>query len=841
MSVTPRRVLQLFLLAAALTALALTGVATAKGKPRAAQASLAADSLRPPLTRDNFYFLMPDRFANGDASNDRGGLSGAREVTGFDPTRKGWYHGGDLKGAIAKLDYIKGLGTTAIWLTPSFKNKPVQGLGTPFPSAAYHGYWITDFTQIDPHLGTNQDLRDLIDGAHARGMKVFFDIITNHTADVIQFAENQYGYISKSAEPYRDANGTVFDDRAYAGTQTFPPLDPEVSFPYTPVVPAGEPPKVPDWLNDATLYHNRGNTTFSGENSLYGDFFGLDDLFTEHHAVVTGMEGIYDAWVEDFAIDGFRIDTMKHVNLEFWQQFLPHILETAHDAGKSRFFSFGEVAEENSNPFLSRFTTAGESQAVLDFTFQKQARAFAASRPTDALRERFAQDDWFTDADSNAYQLPTFLGNHDMGHVGMFVRDDNPGAPESELLARDTLAHELMYLSRGNPVVYFGDEQGFTGAGNDQAARQDMFPSLDSEYNNIDDDGTDPLNGQNLSDGGKNDNIGSDVTPAADNFDPSHPLYRRIAALARLRLAHPALADGAQQTRFSSSEAGIFAFSRIDAGDQVEYLVALNNAETAKTASLETYSRRMPFFRLYGDGSGRVKSAGDGSVKLTVPGLSAVVYRAAHRLKKPKAAPDISLAVAPEVTGRPELSAAVSGDSFYQVSFYARSGGGSWKALGTDDNAPYRVFPDVSGYAAGTALELLAVVKDGSGHVAQASAETTVVAAPPGAAGVATLHYHRDDGVYTDWGLHLWGDALAEGVGTDWGSPRPPTRFDSFGAVFEIPLADPAASLNYIIHKPLGDTVPVDREPGGDRSFIPALSPEVWVNSGDATIHTSEP
>ena len=224
-----------------------------------------------------------------------------------------------------------------------------------------------------------------------------------------------------------------------------------------------------------------------------------------------------------------------------------------------------------------------------------------------------------------------------------------------------------------------------------------------------------------------------------------------------------------------------------------------------------------------------------------MPGLSAVVYRAAHRLKKSKGAPAISLSVAPEVTGRPELRAEVTGDSFYQVSFYARSGGGSWKALGTDDNAPYRVFPDVSGYAAGTALELLAVVKDNNGHVAQASADTTVVAAPPGAAGVATLHYHRADGVYTDWGLHLWGDAIAEGVGTDWGSPRPPTRFDAFGAVFEIPLADPTASLNYIIHKPPATRSRLNREPGGDRSFIPALSPEVWVNAGDPTIHTSEP
>ena len=142
------------------------------------------------------------------------------------------------------------------------------------------------------------------------------------------------------------------------------------------------------------------------------------------------------------------------------------------------------------------------------------------------------------------------------------------------------------------------------------------------------------------------------------------------------------------------------------------------------------------------------------------------------------------------------------------MSFYARSGG-DWESLGTDDNAPYRVFPDVSGYAAGTALDLLAVVKDNDGHVAQASADTTVVAAPPGAAGVATLHYRRDDGDYADWGLHLWGDAIAEGVGTDVGQARARRRASTrSGRVFEIPLADAAASLNYIIHKPSGDRSP---------------------------------
>ena len=239
---------------------------------------------------------MADRFRNGDAANDHGGLPPGTDEgeSGFDPAHKGWYHGGDLKGLLDEIDYIEGLGTTAIWLTPSFKNKAVQD-NNGFPSAGYHGYWITDFTQIDPHLGTNQDLRNLVDAAHARGIKVYFDVITNHTADVIQYQEGAAPqYISKDRYPYRDADGTVFDDRDYAGGSTFPELSPSgqpdcpgthdpQSFPYSPCVPADEQGvKVPGWLNDVSLYHNRGNTTFVGENSQYGDFFGLDDLFTEN-------------------------------------------------------------------------------------------------------------------------------------------------------------------------------------------------------------------------------------------------------------------------------------------------------------------------------------------------------------------------------------------------------------------------------------------------------------------------------------------------------------------------------------------------------------------------------
>ena len=151
--------------------------------------ALAAPDYRARLPQDEvIYFVLPDRFENGDTSNDRGGLSGDRLKTGFDPTSKAFYNGGDIKGLIKRLDYIQGLGVTALWVAPVFKNKPVQGpKGN--ESSGYHGYWITDFTRVDPHFGTNADFKALVDAVHARGMKFYMDIVVNHTADVIRFTE----------------------------------------------------------------------------------------------------------------------------------------------------------------------------------------------------------------------------------------------------------------------------------------------------------------------------------------------------------------------------------------------------------------------------------------------------------------------------------------------------------------------------------------------------------------------------------------------------------------------------------------------------------------------------
>ena len=162
-------------------------VATALMSGAKAQAPTELSDVRARLPEDELiYFLLPDRFENGDAANDRGGIKGDRLAHGYDPSHKGFYHGGDLKGLIKQLDYLQAMGITAIWLAPVFKNKPVQGPPGQ-ESSGYHGYWVTDFTQVDPHLGTNADFKAFVDSAHGRSMKVYMDIIANHTADVIQY------------------------------------------------------------------------------------------------------------------------------------------------------------------------------------------------------------------------------------------------------------------------------------------------------------------------------------------------------------------------------------------------------------------------------------------------------------------------------------------------------------------------------------------------------------------------------------------------------------------------------------------------------------------------------
>jgi glycosidase len=553
------------------------------------------------------YFVLPDRFENGDAANDRGRLAGDRLTTGFDPTHKGFYHGGDLEGLTARLDYVQGMGATAIWLGPIYKNKPVQG-GPGEETAGYHGYWITDFTRVDPHFGEEADMRAFVDAAHARGMKVYLDIITNHTADVIQYRECAGApcpYRSRADYPYSRRGGLkgVAINTGFAGDgvrsgANFALLE-DVDFAYTPFVPPAEANvKVPAWLNDLRFYHHRGNSDFWGESSLMGDFVGLDDLMTENPRVVQGFIDIYGAWIEKYRIDGFRIDTARHVNPEFWQAFVPAMLNRARAHGIPNFHIFGEVAADGVDVAqLARHTRVDKLPAVLDFGFAGAVKELLAKDAGTSVLARLYEDDGLYEGGAaSALRLPTFTGNHDFGRLAWIIRDAKPDIGDAELAQRVMLGNAMLFLLRGVPVVYYGDEQGFSGHGVDQAARQDMFASHVASYNDQ------PL----LSTGG---------STATANFNPRHPMYAQIAGLAKLRHDYPALRRGRQLVRAHGKTPGLFAVSRIG-NDGRELLIAFNTSTAALVAQVQVETTTLAFNAARGPCSARASAPGSVEVKL---------------------------------------------------------------------------------------------------------------------------------------------------------------------------------------------------------------------------------
>ena len=660
---------------------------------------LARPTVRGGASNSQIYFVMTDRFANGDTSNDEGGLTGFPAVTGYDPEDIGYFHGGDLNGLTSKLDYIKSLGFNSIWITPPVKQRYVQG-----DSAAYHGYWGIDFTTIDPHLGTEEDFKNFVSESHKRGIKVIVDIVINHTADVIRYRGDVYSYSDMLEYPYKDCTGKKFDPAKYAGKSNFPKLCVNKSFPVPPVVSEkNKNIKAPAFLNDLTNYHNRGDSTFSGESSTFGDFFGLDDVFTEKLEVVKGWTKNWQDWITKFDIDGYRIDTAKHVNPEFWQAFLPAILKTAASVGKSYFPIYGEVWDTDPN-YLSKFVTDYKFPGVLDFAFQAAASKYATYGNGERdLLDIFNQDDLYTTATTSAYGLTTFLDNHDMGRIGNFLQGNTDATPE-QLLERNQFANALLFLLRGGPTVYYGDEKGMTGNGGDKLARQDMFPTKVIDWQN-------------------EIRIGGSPIGTKSAFDVTNPLEKTISDLQNLTTTYPALRYGTQQLRYAKD--GAFAVSRYL--DKQEFLVAFNGRDTSAKLKLPV-STTDSNWKVISGKADAITSTGR-LVELNLPGRSWVVLKADNQF-----VPSNKLAITlkkPFIDIRTSgyfvaLTADVPGDDFNEVTFALRQRGKPWSIVGTSDkrlmdvtgfrDGLYRVYLHQEKYKKGTKLEIVAIVQSSTGE-----------------------------------------------------------------------------------------------------------------------------
>jgi glycosidase len=603
------------------------------------------------LSKDVIYFVFPDRYRNGDASNDLAGGKTSDPTFGYDPTSTAHFHGGDLKGLTGTcqpgddgLARIKALGFTAVWMTPLVTQVDATSGG-----AGYHGYWGKDFLNVDPHLGTNEDLLALSACAKKLGLKLILDVVTNHTGDVIQYA---------------DRTAFIPEDQKNA--------------------------KSPAWLNKLDNYHNVGSVDRCwgvGRCDQIGDFYSLDDLATEKPEVYQGWVNVYSEWIKKYGFEGFRVDTARHVDNDFFKNWSPGIDSAAKTVGINNFTIFGEVYDVNPMNLVN-FVRERKIQTVLDFAFQRTATQFVAGySDASVLATLFDIDDQYTTATSNASNLVTFLGNHDMGRVGFLIPAAQLRAKD-DLLARTKLAHALMYFSRGIPSVYYGDEVGMTGSGNggDQRARQDMFETKVSAWKSEARIGSEPIGD------------GNSFTKAA-----SHPIALYLSELAKLRATYPALANGQMQIR--SAKGTTLVLSKWDPVEKIEYLVAFNNSKQPAQVTVNT-SSAAKWKPLLG---GSTFSNKGSSVTLTVPAFDAVVLQSSAVMPAAKIVPANLKTRMDFLTGMLEISAPLKSTGLNRVDFSVKAEGSTkWVNAGTDFNSPYRIYLSPTEYKSGSKVSIRA-------------------------------------------------------------------------------------------------------------------------------------
>ncbi len=520
------------------------------------------------------YFLLPDRFSDGN--EDQRPLFDFRQPEQHrTPDVRAWmeggkgFQGGTLRGIASRLDYLKALGVTALWIGPIWKQR--ADLQT------YHGYGIQNFLDVDPRFGTRQDLRDLVDAAHERGLYVLLDIIYNHTG-------NNWFYDLDGQPvttlPYRFQPRYNIHSWRGADGQPVPTIDgPD----------AGVWPREfqnPDWYTRAGQIGQWDPAHW--ENPLHpdvefrrGDFFDLKDLNTSRDDVMDALIQVYRYWIALSDCDGFRIDTVKHIAWEASRNFCSAIREYAESIGKENFLLLGEVTggEYMERSYLEIF--GRNIDAVLDIGESKVLLT--------NMIKGFGSPAAFFDQ----FQPHDLLGNHrEAGRYHVSILDDHDmvGSPKRRFAAglgiptrHEQTAHAVgtMLTTLGIPCVYYGTEQAFDGTQD----RHDytIEPNLNFEDRYI----------REVMFGGV---FGAFGTTGCHFFDPDHPTYLRIAAVARVRNRQDrvgmALRRGRQFLREIAPDGGPFAlpsagglaaWSRIMFDTEV--LVVLNTHGTAGGAA----------------------------------------------------------------------------------------------------------------------------------------------------------------------------------------------------------------------------------------------------------------
>ena len=558
------------------------------------------------------YQLMVDRFANGDVNNDYN--------VSQHPDVMARYLGGDYQGVIDNVDYLVELGVTAVWISPAVGNVE-EDAGV----ASYHGYWTQDFMGVNPHFGDLAKMREMVDVLHQNGILVILDIVANHVGQLFFYDINRNGQADTtqygSGRSDDDLSMIMEWDPAYdeRGIQAWTSLGESGPAPlgwvYMPEI--NRMPPNPAVFYDDNAYNRRGRVTdWNIRHQVEkGDFpGGLKDLDTLNPDVQQGLIDVFTWWIVETDIDGFRIDTLKHVENDFWQEFAPAIRQNALANGKERFLMFGE-AFDGSDALIGSYTcdtrsdrlgwypnessdgqfvgcdhpdnSGGEPyegvDSVFNFSqkFQVYDDVFKYGAPTSKIEELYAdRDNHFgqTAKTNGAGHAPrdilvNFIDNHD---IPRFLYD-NPSVPALKSAVFFLLTQD------GIPTVYYGTEQAFEG-GNDPANREPLWWS---------------------------------------GYDRNGDLFLHTQSLIALRKAYEPLRRGSFEIRWASErvdseeDAGIFAFERTTADASVLVVVNTHDDQTSHTQydiypMPTSFSQGTTLVEVWPEGSDRTFTVGSG-------------------------------------------------------------------------------------------------------------------------------------------------------------------------------------------------------------------------------------
>ena len=423
------------------------------------------------------YFVLTDRFENGDPSNDQ---SYGRHKDGM--AEIGTFHGGDLRGLINKLDYLQQLGVNALWISAPFEQiHGWVGGGTKgdFPHYAYHGYYTQDWTNLDANMGNEADLRTLVDSAHQRGIRILFDVVMNHTgyATLADMQEYQFGALYLSGDEVKKSLGERWSDWKPAAGQTWHSFNDYINF--------SDKTGWDKWWGKNWIRTDIGDYDNPGFDDLTMSLAFLPDIKTES-TTASGLPVFYknkmdthakaidgytprdylthwlSQWVRDYGIDGFRVDTAKHVELPAWQQ-----LKTEASAALREWKKANPDKVLDDKPFWMTGEAWGHGvmqsdyyrhgfDAMINFDYQEQA-----AKAVDCLAQM--DTTWQQMAEKlQGFNVLSYLSSHD---TRLFREGGDKAA-------------ELLLLAPGAVQIFYGDESsrpfGPTGSDPLQGTRSDM-------------------------------------------------------------------------------------------------------------------------------------------------------------------------------------------------------------------------------------------------------------------------------------------------------------------------------------------------------------------------------